>query len=85
MNKGKIKIPFKNEMVDGVEVSFKTKIEEWNEYELEDGEILRFKSVVTSIARTEAYNDYGQPVYAVKSENVASVKNIPNKFMKRKK
>lgn len=81
MNSEKIKVPYKGRMVDGVEVGFKTLREEWNEYELEDGTILKFKSVVTKIVRTEEYNDRNEPVYSINSQNIASAK-VPNKLKK---
>lgn len=82
MSTEKVKVPLMGKMVDGVDVNFKVKKEEWNEYELEDGTILKFKSVVTKIVRTEEYNEQNEPIYSINSQNVASAK-IPNELKKR--
>ena len=79
-----IKIPFKDgKMVDAVEVGFAVVKEEWNEYKLEDGTIIRFKSVVTQIARTKEYNENNEPIYVIKSKNIASTKIMDDKLMKK--
>ncbi len=82
MSTEKVKVPLMGKIVDGVDVNFKVKKEEWNEYELEDGTILKFKSVVTKIVRTEEYNEQDEPIYSINSQNVASAK-IPDKLKKR--
>ena len=82
MSTEKVKVPLMGKKVDGVDVNFKVKKEEWNEYELEDGTILKFKSVVTKIVRTEEYNEQNEPIYYINSQNVASAK-IPDKLKKR--
>lgn len=83
MSDEKIKVPFKDKMVDAVEVKFKVIKEEWNEYSLEDGTIIRFKSVVTQIARTTKYNENNEPIYSLRSQNVATTKIMDNKLMKK--
>lgn len=69
----KSKIPFGGKLVDGVELDFSTKREEWNEYEVSDGSIIRMKLVVTNIIRTGEFDVDGNPVYVVKSSNVLGV------------
>ena len=77
-----VKIPFQGKMVDGVELDFKTKIEEWNEYQISDGTILRIKLVTTNIVRLSGeYDQEGNPVYVAKSANVVVV-SPPGKLMK---
>lgn len=69
----KTKIKYKEKIVDAIEVDFKTKKEEWNEYEAGDGSTIRMKLVVSKIARTSDYDSDGNPVYVIKSSNVVDV------------
>lgn len=56
-------------------VLFKTNHEEWNEYTLENGTVVRVKNVVTDILRTELLNEIGETIYAVRSQCVVVLKN----------
>jgi hypothetical protein len=59
---------------DAVELSFQTSGENWNEYLLDDGSVVRVKLVMTSIARVEGvYDQNGSPIYVAQSTNVMSV------------
>ena len=60
--------------VEATDVDFKTEKEVWNEYTLEDGSVLKFKTIVSSIIRTEDYNQTGDPIYLIRSTNVSRVK-----------
>ena len=60
--------------VEATDVDFKTEKEVWNEYTLVDGSILKFKTLVSSIIRTEDYDPTGNPVYLIRSTNVSRVK-----------
>ena len=54
-----------------MDVDFETVKEDWNEYKLEDGTVLKFKTVVSSIIRTEDYDPMtGDPVYHIRSTNI---------------
>jgi hypothetical protein len=58
-----------------MDVDFETVREDWNEYRLEDGTILKFKTIVSSIIRTEEHDPMtGDPVYHVRSTNILRVK-----------
>jgi hypothetical protein len=71
--KRKIKLPNGQE-VEGFELTFRSSGEEWNEYLIDDGTVLRFKSVVTEVIRVEgAYDDQGQPLYLVNAQNIVKV------------
>lgn len=64
-------VNWKGKSVEALDVRFKNIKEEWNEYQLEDGSILRTKSVVSEILRIpEEYDREGNPVYMVKSANM---------------
>ena len=75
----KVRLPNGSE-VEATNVDFETLNEEWNEYKLEDGTVLKFKTVVSSIIRTENYDPMtGDPVYHVRSTNILRVK-VPDEL-----
>ena len=45
------------------ELKFTTIREDWYEYKLTDGTILRTKTVVTKIFKTKKFNKLGEPIY----------------------
>jgi hypothetical protein len=76
------KVLYKGSTVEGVEMDFKTIKEEWNEYQLNDGSIIRMKLVVTNIVRVpDQYDNVGNPIYVVRSSNVLTV-SAPEKLKK---
>jgi hypothetical protein len=52
--------------------------ENWNVYTLSDGSELRVKLEITKISRSKFFDDTGDPVYLVVSENVVRVKSPPS-------
>lgn len=61
--------------IEAVDLDFETIREDWNEYKLEDGTILKFKTIVSSVIRTAEYDPMtGDPVYHVRSTNILRVK-----------
>lgn len=69
------KVQVGNEIIDGIDLDFRTLREEWNEYETEDGSRIRVKLVVSEIIRTDRYdNQTDQPVYIVRSGNIVVTK-----------
>lgn len=75
----KVRLPNGSE-VEATDVDFETIREDWNEYKLEDGTVLKFKTVVSSIVRTEDYDPMsGDPVYHVRSTNILRVK-VPDEL-----
>ena len=70
----KVRLPNRRE-IEAMDVDFETMKEDWNEYKLEDGTVLKFKTVVSSIIRTEDYDPMtGDPVYHVRSTNILRLK-----------
>ena len=60
--------------VEAVEMSFQAASENWNEYLLDDGSVVRMKLVATEVVRVEGeYDPQGQPVYLVQSTNLMVV------------
>ena len=73
------KINFQGREVDATEVEFQTRKEDWNEYQLMDGTVIKMKLVVSGIFRIDGlYDAEGNPVYQIKSSNVAAVKSPDN-------
>ena len=78
------KINFQGQEVDATEVEFQTRKEDWSEYQLMDGSVVKMKLVVSDIFRLEGmYDQEGNPVYHIKSTNVAAVSS-PDNLKKRK-
>jgi len=70
------KINFQGREVDATEVDFQTRKEDWNEYQLMDGTVVKMKLVVSEIFRIEGmYDETGNPVYQIKSTNLPVVKS----------
>jgi len=60
--------------VEATERTFRSPGEEWNEYLLDDGSVVRLKSVVTEVLRIEGlYDQDGNPVYRVNTQQVMAV------------
>ena len=70
------KINFQGREVDATEIEFQTRKEDWNEYQLMDGTVIKMKLVVSEIFRIEGmYDEAGTPVYQIKSTNLPVVKS----------
>lgn len=73
------RINFQGQEVDATEVDFQTRREDWNEYQLMDGSVVKMKLVVSGIFRIDGlYDNEDNPVYQIKSTNVAAVKSPDN-------
>lgn len=73
------KINFQGREVDATEVDFQTRREDWNEYQLMDGTVIKMKLVVSGVFRIEGlFDEEGNPVYQIKSTNVPVVKSPDN-------
>jgi len=70
------KISFQGREVDATEIEFQTRKEDWNEYQLMDGTVIKMKLVVSEIFRIDGmYDDVGNPVYQIKSTNLPVVRS----------
>ena len=77
------KINFQGREVDATEIEFQTRKEDWNEYQLMDGSVVKMKLVVSAIFRLGGmFDEERNPVYHIKSTNVAGVGSPDN--LKRK-
>ena len=59
---------------DGEVVGFRSSGEHWNEYLLDDGTVLKLKTVVTDVLRVDGHYDRkGNPLYLVDSASILAV------------
>ena len=73
-----MKIPFNGREVEGRKVDFSTRKEDFNEYMLENGTILKMKLVVTQVIELVGEkNPDGGPAYFIKSQNVVAPLDLP--------
>ncbi len=68
----KRKIRMGDQEVEGAEVTFRSGAENWNEYFLDDGTVLKVKLVLTDITRLDQWDTEGNPLYVLRSTNVVS-------------
>jgi hypothetical protein len=60
--------------VHAMEVGIKKATEHWNEYELEDGNIIRIKTVLVKLIKADAKNEVtGEPVYISNTQNLMTL------------
>ena len=68
-----MKVQYQGRQVDGKPVDFLTRKEDFNEYQLTDGKVIRIKMVVTQIIKLEGEKaPDGNPVYLIQSQNVVA-------------
>lgn len=68
-----IKVEFQGTPHEAVPVEANQSNEHWNQYLLDDGTVLKLKTVVPAIFRlVDAYTSDGDPVYVVKSGNIVT-------------
>ena len=59
---------------DVTELGFRSAIENWNEYLIDDGTVVRMKLVVTEIVRVDGeYDKDGNPTYLIRSTAVPAI------------
>ncbi len=64
----------RGEAIDAERMNFNPTTEEWNEYTLDDGTVIRIKLIATSIFRwNEPHPTTGEARFTVNSDNVISV------------
>jgi hypothetical protein len=70
------------QQVEASVLTFRTTNEDFSEYLLDDGTVVKLKVVVTDVARVEGiFDPQGNPLYIVQSTNVMSV-DAPNELRK---
>lgn len=77
------RVQYQGRDVEATLVDFVIGREDWNEYQLHDGTVLRLRVVVSEVFRLHGeWDAEGNPVYIVKSGNVLVVRAAEN--LKRK-
>lgn len=72
-----MKVNYLGRQVDAEEAEFLTRKEDWNEYQLLDGTVIKLKTVVTDIVKIPGERDQdGNQVYQVRSTNIVRVKGV---------
>jgi hypothetical protein len=78
MAERKQQINFMGRMIDVSEVPMRESNERFSDYTLEDGSVLRIKTVVTSFLRCDGQWDAdGNPFYVTKSVPIVTVVSAP--------
>ena len=68
-----MKVNYQGREVEGTPVDFMCRREEFNEYQLTDGKVIKIKMVVTRIVRLDSEKTPdGKPVYLIQSQNVVA-------------
>jgi hypothetical protein len=74
MAKRTVKMPYMGKMIDAEEMTVERSHEEWSSYILDDGTVIRMKTVVLRVGRIpDAYDDEGNQIFVVKSNNLMVV------------
>ena len=69
----KFRLP-NGESVDAEQIEITQSSEHWNQYLLEDGSVLKLKSVATKVVRLkDQYDPSGNPIYFIQSNNIVAV------------
>ena len=64
-------------------IPFKVLTQDWSEYQLQDGTVIRVQHVVTEIQRYEnEHSPNGDPVYGLQGHNVVVAISIPDHLRK---
>lgn len=78
-----LNLPGLGEVV-ATEVGFRSGAENWNEYLLDDGSVVKVKLVATEMLRLDGHHDEkGQPIYLLASTNVMAV-SAPEELRRRR-
>jgi hypothetical protein len=60
--------------VQATEVGIKKATEYWNEYELDDGNIIKIKTILVKMIKADAKNEItGEPIYISNTQNLMTL------------
>jgi hypothetical protein len=81
VRKRKLQLP-DGQSVDAEEMTFRSPGENWSEYLVDDGTVIRIKPVALEIMRlVDQYDQSGNPIYVMNSQNVMVV-SAPDELRK---
>jgi len=66
-----MKITVNGKEVEATELHFETGVEEWNEYKLLDGGVVKVKTVVTKIFKVDGQEE----AYAIRTRNIVDYRS----------
>ncbi|HNW39714.1 MAG TPA: hypothetical protein PL125_04120 [Candidatus Omnitrophota bacterium] len=79
----KIKVNFGGEEVEALPIDINQTSENWNQYLLDDGTVIKMKLVATKVLRVDSkFDPEGNPLYIIQSTNITSV-NAPDNLKKK--
>lgn len=86
MSERTIKLPAPDgTLIDAHEVPVLESTERWTDIKLEDGSVIRLKSIVLSVARLiNRYDEEGNPMYVLKANQVMTV-DVPEHLRQRQR
>lgn len=77
-------IEFQGKKVEGETINFRLiSPEQWNEYQLVDGTILRVKTILGNVIRLPEYNPDGDPIYVINTQNHLVAGSVPEELRKK--
>jgi len=75
-------IDFQGRKVQAEEVAFESGVENWTQYTLEDGTILKMKGILLEVVRLSEYNEKGEPIYQFSAQQIVGT-IVPDKLKKK--
>lgn len=80
-----VKVPLPSgQMVDAFDVPVEEANERWSEATLEDGTVIRVKTVVSSAVRVDGHYDMeGNPLYLIKSSPAVAIVSVPDRLRRK--
>jgi len=82
MEEKKVQVVVGGKTVDGLIINYETIKENWNEYKLDDGTLLKAKSILTQVVRTKKFDKQGNPIYHYTTSAIATV-IVPDELKKK--
>ena len=78
MSPRRVQINYNGEQVEAEKIPVESMREEWNQYFLQDGTVLRARLIVSEVLRViDRYTGDGDPIYVIKSTNMVHA-DCPN-------
>lgn len=81
----KVTVPLPGgQTAEGIEVQALKSNEPWAEFTLDDGTVLKLKTLLVSAVRLDGqYDPDGNPVYVLKTTPAISISSVPEKLKKK--
>lgn len=73
-----MKIPYQDKMIEATEVEPIASKEEWNEYQMANGDVLLVKTVlIRALRANDVKASDGTPLYNIASQCIVKVREVP--------